>query len=172
MWHVPDGTLANFSHVACNVLNNTYHGWWIGRRRRTYCKASMLARFESCGFLPMGTPKNPCVCSSSWQWRGTSPLHFGHLSDYLQLLQHHSMDSEVHDETRQFVHHIQMNILSTYCKRTPSTITHKLNSSRHMLIQIFFSCFSMWSLCPKFVCTFQLHPVYSQALNTPYSLQP
>jgi hypothetical protein len=43
------------------------HGQWIGRGGPT-----LQARFESTGFLPLGAPKHPCVCSSSWQRRGTS----------------------------------------------------------------------------------------------------
>jgi hypothetical protein len=58
------------------------------------CQISILYRV-----LPVGTPKKPCVCSSCWQWRGTSPLHCGCLSDYLQLHQHLWLDAVVHNET-------------------------------------------------------------------------
>jgi hypothetical protein len=34
-----------------------------------------------------------------------------------------------------------------------------VNISGKMLIWIFFFCFCVWNSCPKFVCTFQLHPV-------------
>jgi hypothetical protein len=37
-----------------------------------------------------------CVCTSCWQWRGTSPSHFGCLSDCLQLLWHLWIDEGVH----------------------------------------------------------------------------
>jgi hypothetical protein len=57
------------------------------------------ARFESSGFLPLGTPKYPCVCSSCWQWRGTSS-HCGCLSDYLQIPWHHCRDVVVNDVLR------------------------------------------------------------------------
>jgi hypothetical protein len=78
----------------------------VDRQRRTQCMASLLARFESSGFLPVGTPKNPCVCSSCWQQRGTSPSHCGCLSDYLQLPQHLWTDAAVYDETCQGMHWI------------------------------------------------------------------
>jgi hypothetical protein len=45
-------------------------------------------------------------------------------------------------------------------KCTLSAVTHRLNVSGHMLIwTFFFSCFCMWNSCPKFLCTFQLHPI-------------
>jgi hypothetical protein len=55
--------LQQFSRAVRDVLNNTYHDK-EDEQRRIYCMASMLAKFESSGFLPVGTPKNPCVCSS------------------------------------------------------------------------------------------------------------
>jgi hypothetical protein len=66
--------------------------------------ASVLARYESSGLLCVGTPKDACVCSSCFQLRGTSPSHFGFLSNYLQLPQHPSVAVVVHDEMYQGVH--------------------------------------------------------------------
>jgi hypothetical protein len=46
----------------------------------------------------MSTPKDPCVCSSCWQWRGTLLLHCGCLSGYPQLPQHLHTDLAFCDE--------------------------------------------------------------------------
>jgi hypothetical protein len=35
MWIMHDGAPAHFSHVVWDVLNNTYHNWWIGREGPT-----------------------------------------------------------------------------------------------------------------------------------------
>jgi hypothetical protein len=65
------------------------------RCKRTHCMACKLAWLESSGFLPVGTPKNPCVCSSCWQQTATSPMHCGCLSDYPQLPRHLWTDAAV-----------------------------------------------------------------------------
>jgi hypothetical protein len=39
--------------------------------------ASTLTGSQSSGFLTVGTPEIPCVCSSCRQRRGTSPSHCG-----------------------------------------------------------------------------------------------
>jgi hypothetical protein len=57
-WH----TLA----VLCKMFPVTPISWSMDRLRRTQCMASMLTRFESSGFLPVGTPRNHCKCSSCW----------------------------------------------------------------------------------------------------------
>jgi hypothetical protein len=115
--------------------------------------ASTPARFESSGFLPVGTPKYPCVCSSCWHRRGIS--HYGSLSEYPQLTWQLWTDAAVHDETCRGVHwNLTNDILSTCYKCTLSTLTHKLNVSGHRDI---FPRFGVRNLCPKFVHTFQLH---------------
>jgi hypothetical protein len=58
MWCMHGGAPAHFSRAVRDVVNNTYHD-----QRRTHCITFTLARFESSGFLPVGTPKNPCVFS-------------------------------------------------------------------------------------------------------------
>jgi hypothetical protein len=52
------GALAHFSCAVQDFLNNTYHDQWIG-----LCMVSALARFESSGFLLVGTAEDRCVCS-------------------------------------------------------------------------------------------------------------
>jgi hypothetical protein len=101
----------------------------------THCIASKLARFESYQFLPVGTPKNPCVCSSCWQQRSTSPLHCGCLSDYPQLSQHLWMEVVVHDETCQDVHWISWRTFWALIINVLFQMEHEFNVSRHMLIQ-------------------------------------
>jgi hypothetical protein len=64
MWYMHDGAPAHFNRAVRDVLNNTYHDRWISIGGPTHCMASTLARFESSGFLPVGTPKTPCVGSS------------------------------------------------------------------------------------------------------------
>jgi hypothetical protein len=70
--------------------------------------ASTLARLKSSGFLPVGTPKflMPCVYSSCWQRKGTSPSHCGCLSDSLHLPRHLWTDEAVHDDMCRGVHWI------------------------------------------------------------------
>jgi hypothetical protein len=57
MWYMYDGAPAHFSPVVRDV----HLSWPMDN-----CMASTLARFESSAFLPAGTPRNPCVCSSCW----------------------------------------------------------------------------------------------------------
>jgi hypothetical protein len=81
-----DGASAHFSRAVRDVLNNPYHDRCIGTWGPTAwpppCQIWIL------GIFTRGTPKNPCVCSSCWQRRGTSPSHCGCLSDYPQLPRH------------------------------------------------------------------------------------
>jgi hypothetical protein len=63
MWYMNDGAPAHFSCTARDVLNNTYHNRWLGRGGPA-AMDTMLDRFESSGFLSVGTPKYPCTCSS------------------------------------------------------------------------------------------------------------
>jgi hypothetical protein len=71
----------------------------MDRRSRTHCMASALHdTTNSSGSLPAGTPRNRCVCSSSWQRTGNSS-HCGYLSDCPQLPRHLWTDAAVRDET-------------------------------------------------------------------------
>jgi hypothetical protein len=65
------------------------------------------------------------------------------------------------------MHWISRRIFWAHYKSTVSIITHTLNVSRHLSVWAFFSSFGMWHSCPKFVCTFQLHPVYNNFLSVP-----
>jgi hypothetical protein len=108
----------------------------MDRYSRTHCMASTLTRFESSGFLPVGTPKHPCVCSFCWQWRETSSSHCGLLSDYPQLPRHLSTDSAARDEACRDVYWISWRTFWAHC--TLSATTHKLNVSGHTLMWTFF----------------------------------
>jgi hypothetical protein len=82
----------HINHAMRDVLTNTYYD----RRTGTGGPAAWPPCWSDLSpsqFLLVGTPKHPCVCSSCWQWRGTS--HCGCLSDYPQLPQHLSMMRQV-----------------------------------------------------------------------------
>jgi hypothetical protein len=96
MWYMHDGAPAHFSRTVRSVLSNTYHDGY--GQRRTPWLASTFVAFVSCGFLHVWTPKNPCVCSSCWQWGGKSPSQCECLSAYPLLPQHLRTDAAVHDE--------------------------------------------------------------------------
>jgi hypothetical protein len=82
--------------VRPNVLSNTYYAQRTGRGHTAWPPRSTLhARFESSGFLPVEAPEHPCVCSSCWQRRDTSPSHCGCLSDSPQLPRHLCTDVTV-----------------------------------------------------------------------------
>jgi hypothetical protein len=57
-----DGVPTHFSRAVGDVLSNTYHERWI--RREDQLRDPTHAIFESSGFLTVGTPKNPSICSS------------------------------------------------------------------------------------------------------------
>jgi hypothetical protein len=74
MWYMRDGAPAHFSRAVREVLSNTCHDRCIGRGGPTaWPQRYTLARFEFWGFLPVGTPKIPCICSSWRQRRGILP---------------------------------------------------------------------------------------------------
>jgi hypothetical protein len=118
--------------------------------------ASTLARFESSGFLQVGTPNNPGVhvCSSCWQQRGNSLSHCGCLTDYPQL-----RGRPWWDVSRR-ASNLMAGVLSSYYKCTLSAVAQIKCLRTHVDMDIL-SCFGMWSSCPKSVSTFQLHSVYS-----------
>jgi hypothetical protein len=98
MWYMHNGAPEHFSRAVWDVYNNTYRGRWIGRGRPNAWPPRSPG-FESSGCLPVGTPINPCVCSSYWQRRGISPSHCGCLPDPPHLLRHLWTDVTVHGET-------------------------------------------------------------------------
>jgi hypothetical protein len=61
--------------------------------------STLHVTFESSGFVPVTTPRHPCVCISCWQRTGISPLHCGCLADYPQRSRRLRADAAVHDET-------------------------------------------------------------------------
>jgi hypothetical protein len=102
MWYMHNGAPAHFSRAVRDVLRNIYHCQWIGRGGPTAwppCSPDLNPEL-----LLMGTPRNPCVCSSCWQQRGSSASHYGCLSDYPQLSWHLWTDVAVDDELCQGVH--------------------------------------------------------------------
>jgi hypothetical protein len=73
MWDMHDGAPAHFSHAMRDVLNNTYYDWWIGTRWPPPWPSRSTPDLNPLDFYVFCSPRNPCVCSSRWQWRGTSP---------------------------------------------------------------------------------------------------
>jgi hypothetical protein len=122
-WYMHDRVPAHYILIARYVLKNTYHG-----QRWIHCMASTLVRDESSGFLPVGTRKNPCVCSSCRHLKGTSISHCGCPPDYPQLPRHLWTDAAVHEACIES-HGGHWN---TYCKCTLSVISHQLYDSGHM----------------------------------------
>jgi hypothetical protein len=121
--------------------------------------ASTYMRYESSGLLPVETPKNSCVCSACWQWRGTSS-YCECLSDYLQLPWHLWMD--VVD------HYLSGHALNLIEGTLPLNINvlYELQFTTKMFLntwwQGYFYCFGMWELAQS-VCTFWLQPAYTSS---------
>jgi hypothetical protein len=145
MRYVRVGAPEHFSRAVRDVLSNTYHDRCIGRGGPTaWLPRSSDLNLWNFTILPVGTPKNPCVCSSCWQRRGTSLSHCGCLSDYPQLPPVSLSGCGVDD------------IWSAFYKCTLLAITHKLNVSGHMLIWtiFFFWCVKLPPrVCPLFSIT-------------------
>jgi hypothetical protein len=160
MWYVHDG-------APCCARYSL--SWPTDRYMRTHCMASTLTWLESSGFLPVGTLKHPCVCSSCWQRRDTSPLHCGCLSDYPQLPRSFCTDVAVHVETCRGVSRRVLNlmrdVLSTYCKCTLLAINHKLNISGHILIWTFFLVLECGTRVQSLSAPFRLHSAYINDSN-------
>jgi hypothetical protein len=132
--------------------------------------ASTLTWLESSGFLPAGTPKNPCVCSSCWQRSGTSPMNCGCLSDYSKLPRHLWTDAAVHDETCRGVHWISWRTFWTLLINELFQLWHKVNASGHMLILTYFLVLVYGTRAQSLSRTFQLHSVYSIRSSGMYML--
>jgi hypothetical protein len=87
-------------------------------------------------FLPVWTPKNPCVRSSCWQQRNTSPSHcerktiWNYPGIFERMGRFMMRRTESHED-----------ILATYCECTVSAATHKVNVFGRMLLWLFFYCF-------------------------------
>jgi hypothetical protein len=137
--------------------------WPIDRYRGTHCTASALAWLQFSGFLPVGTCKNPCVCSSCWQRRETSPSHSGCLSDYLQLpwASLNGCGGPWRDVSRRELNLVE-NILGIYYKCTLLAVTPKLKIFRTNVLLDIFSFIATWNSFPKFLRILQLHFVYLQ----------
>lgn len=104
-------------------------------QRRAHCIASTLVRFESCGLLPMRSPKILCICSSSALWTG-----------YPNLPRQLWTDAAARDVSRRALN-LMDSILSTL-----SAVPHESDVSGHTL-------FGVWNSCQKFVHIFQLDPL-------------
>jgi hypothetical protein len=101
--------------------------------------ASTLVRFESSGFLTVGTLTNPCVCSYCWHRRETPTMALW-MPVRLSVTTPASLNGcrgPWWDESRCALN-LMEGILSTYYKCTLSAVTHKLNVSGHILIWTFF----------------------------------
>jgi hypothetical protein len=61
LWYLHDGAPAHFSRAVRNVLNNAYHDQWIGRGPTAW--PPRPPDFNPLGFLPVGTPKSPCIAA-------------------------------------------------------------------------------------------------------------
>jgi hypothetical protein len=110
----------------------------MDRWRRTHCMASMLATFESSGFLPVVTPKNPYVCSQLTTKRHfTIALWMPVRVSTTTLPSLNRCGGPWWDVLRRSSN-LMEDIFSTYYKCTLSAITHKLSVSKHMLIWKFF----------------------------------
>jgi hypothetical protein len=130
MWYMHDGALAHCSRDVRDVLNIMTDG-----QRRSHCMASTVTRLESSVFLPVGTPKHPCVCSSCWHFTialwmpvrlaATTPASLDGCSGPWWDVLRHALN-------------LMEGILSIYYKCTLSAITHKLNVSGRLLI---WTCF-------------------------------
>jgi hypothetical protein len=111
--------------------------------------STLHARFESSGILPVGTPK----CNFCWQRSGTSPSHWGWLSDYPQLPRHLWTDAAVLEASVEshgghFEHFV------------PSCITHRLNVSGHMLVWTFLLVLICGTLAQNLSTHFNWHRVF------------
>jgi hypothetical protein len=147
-----------FRHILAMLCEMFSVSWPMGRQRRTHCMASMLASFESSGFWPVGTPQSPCIYSSCWQWRDTSPLHCGCLSDYPQLPRYLWTVAAVNDMAcRNYRGHFE-HLLQMYPYRYYSQIKcFRINDNT----DIFF-LFCCVELVPKFLAHFSVHPIYER----------
>jgi hypothetical protein len=137
MWYMHDGAPAHFSCAEWDVLNNTYHGRWIGR-----------------GGPTAWPPRSPDLnLRDFYLWGQLKSLVYAAPVDNEDAL-HHLFWMPVRlsptipaslnggggpwwDVSRRGLN-LKEEVLSTYYKCTLSAITHELNVSGHMLIWTFF----------------------------------
>jgi hypothetical protein len=131
----------------------------MDKQRRTHCMASTLARFESSGFLHVGTPKTPFVCSSCWQRVSTSPSHCCCLSDYQQLLRRLWIDAASRNETCRGVHWISWRTFWAIIQMHPFIYNSLIKYFRAHVDMEIFSLFWNLELVPKIWPQFKLHSV-------------
>jgi hypothetical protein len=140
-------------HILAALCEMFPISWLMDRYRRTHCMASTLTGLESTGFLPVRTPKPPCVCSSSWHF----PIALW-MPVRLSAIASASLGGcggPWWDVSRRALN-LMEDILNTYYKCTLSTVTHKLNVSGHMLIRTFFLvfvCETRARICPQLSVT-------------------
>jgi hypothetical protein len=93
-----DGAPAYFSRAVRNVFNKQL-SWPMESQRRTHCMPSTLTRFESSGFLPVGTRKTSCVCAPVDNEKALHHRNVDACHDYPQLPRHLWTDTAIHTET-------------------------------------------------------------------------
>jgi hypothetical protein len=115
--------------------------------------ASMLATFESSGFLPVGTPENMCSSVDNRE-----ALHHC-IVDACQTICNYSSISE--QMRRTMMRHVKecMESDGRYFGHTLSAVTHILNVSRHTFMWKC-CCFGMSNSSAKYIHAFQFHSVY------------
>jgi hypothetical protein len=113
----------------------------MDRQRRTDPVAFTLARFESFGFLPVEASKSPCVCIvEACQTICNSTVIYEWM--WRPVMRSHGGHSE----------HLIIKLSFSY--------NSEIKRFWNQVYMDIFSCFGMWSLCPKFVCTFQVNSAY------------
>jgi hypothetical protein len=118
------------------------------------------------GFLPVRVLKSPCVFISHPQHRDPSPMRYENLSDYLQLPQYLWTGIVVHAKTHPVVYWMSWR---TFWALIVNTSFQCCNSERNSLwthiCMNLFSHFDTRIPSPKFVHTFQIHPVICAAMR-------
>jgi hypothetical protein len=116
-----------------------------------------LTRLEASGFLPVGTSKSLVYAPPV---DNKEAIHYHIVDAYQTICNYPSIFERMQWSMMRCALNPMKDILSTCYKFTLSAINHRLNVSGHLLIWTFFSFFGVWKLCPKYVCTFQLHSIY------------
>jgi hypothetical protein len=131
MWYMCDGA------VLCDVLNNTYHGWWIstGGPHARHIWIPWIFIFVA--------PQSHCVCSSCWHHRTVDACQT--IRNYPAPLT--GCGGPWWDVSRRAFNLLE-DILSPCYKCTLSAITHKWNVSGHMLIRTFLYVEFVPKVCP------------------------
>jgi hypothetical protein len=121
MWFVQDGVPAHFICAVWGVLNNNL-SLQMDRQRRAKFLASTVARF-----LSVGTPKMPCVCSSSWQRRCISTSNCCQAICSCPVISEWKRSSWW--DVSMCAFNLMQDIVCTYSKCTRSALSQKLNLS-------------------------------------------